>query len=979
MINEPAENGKWTKRPNAAASAMGDNESMFRLLFERSADAMTLVDPLTGLFVDVNEASVRMTGAPNKSALLNSGPAAISPERQPDGSLSAEKVKEVIQRAVDHGSHRFEWVINRLDGQQLPVEIVLTLISGGDRPLVLSVARDITERKHIENELRASQQLLVSIMDNLSVAIYRTGPENQLIFANRAYLRLSGFGSLEEMQRIPREKLYVRPEERARLLQLLKRDGAFRNEEIEYVGHDGKHWWGLTNSVAVRDEQTGQVLYHVGSVADITERKIAQDEIKKLNDSLEQRIAERTKELTASEARLRTILEHAPEAIVVFDGESGIFLNGNQHALELYGCTAEELTKLGPASTSPDFQPDGRRSAEAARDWINQAIAGRTPIFEWVHQHSSGRIVPTEVRLVRLPNEGPPVIRASIIDNTEHKRTEETLRLRSEQIQRHRDVLLQLARADKSDFERTLRTITAVAARTMNIARVSYWSLQDDDRALVCELLHLARNASVDESFKGTRLSAKHAPAYFDALALKRPIVTNDVFAHLATSGFIDGYLRPLGISSLLDVPVWVRGKVIGVICHEHIGPAREWTPEEIDFASSLAALVSLAVEESQRARSESLLRESEEKFRALFEASSQGIMLHDERGYLDANTAAAKMLGYDSPQELLGLNPSVTSPPVQPNGEDTATLARKYIQECLTNGHVRFDWVARRKTGEDIPVEVILTRIQWGGKQIIQAAVNDISQRKQAEAELLKALAREKELGELKSSFVSMVSHEFRTPLGIIQSSAEILDDYLDRLEPGERREQLGSITKNTRRMARLMEEVLLLGRLDAERMQFQPAPLDLAALCRQLVDEAHSTTSQHCPIQFFTSGLPAEANADERLLRHILLNLLTNAVKYSGPGQRVSFHASGKGDVLEFTVIDHGIGIPQADQVRLFEAFQRGSNVGNRQGSGLGLVIVKRCVDLHGGTVTIESKLNVGTTARVTIPNPSANKSTP
>ena len=92
-------------------------------------------------------------------------------------------------------------------------------------------------------------------------------------------------------------------------------------------------------------------------------------------------------------------------------------------------------------------------------------------------------------------------------------------------------------------------------------------------------------------------------------------------------------------------------------------------------------------------------------------------------------------MLGYDSEQELVGLHPAATSPPVQANGEDTATLAQKYIQECLTRGNVRFDWLARRKSGEIIPIEVILTRIQWGGKQIIQAAVNDISQRKRAEA----------------------------------------------------------------------------------------------------------------------------------------------------------------------------------------------------------------------------------------------------
>jgi len=525
------------------------------------------------------------------------------------------------------------------------------------------------------------------------------------------------------------------------------------------------------------------------------------------------------------------------------------------------------------------------------------------------------------------------------------------------------------------------------------------------------------------------------------------------------------------------------------------MGPAREWLPEEIDFASSLAAMVSVAIEESQRARSEQLLRESEEKFkalftlsplgmarvswdgrflqvndsfarilgrtpeevlalsywdvtpreyetremailetiqttgrfgpfdkeylhrdghrvpivisgmlvrnvagtdeiwgiveditqrkqseqalreseekfRALFEASSQGVMLHDENQYLSANPAVVQMFGYESEAELIGLHPRFTSPPTQPSGEDSGPLAEKHIRECLTKGKARFEWVSRRKNGEDFPVEVILTRIQWGGKQIIQAAVNDISHRKQAEQELLNALAREVELGQLKSSFVSMVSHEFRTPLGIIQSSAEILHDYLERLGPDERREQLDSIIKNSRRMAGLMEEVLLLGRLDAGRMNFQPDRLNLQALCRQLVDEAISTTNAQCTIEFFTSGLPEIAYADERLLRHILLNLLTNAVKYSEPGQRVKLHATSRDLGLEFLVEDEGIGIPEEEQSRLFEAFQRGSNVGTRQGTGLGLVIVKRCVDLHEGTITVNSTPGRGTRVQVRLP---------
>lgn len=1107
MISDTNSASKWTERPSASGPAMADTESMFRLLFERSADAMTLQDPRTGAFLDVNEASVRITGAPSKAALLGSTPLTISPARQPDGSRSADKVQEVIQLAIERGSHRFEWVINRFDGVQLPVEIVLTLIRGGDRPLLLSVSRDITERKRTEVELRENQQLLVSVADNISEAIYRTGPNHELTFANRAYLRMSGYDSWEEMRHVPREALYANPADRARLLERLAQDGQFRNQEIEYLRRDGRHWWGLTNSIAVRDESSGNVLYHVGSVADITERKQAEDEIRKLNASLEQRIAARTAELTASEARLRTVVDHAPEAIVVFDGETGRFLSGNKHALNLYGVTDEELTRIGPWDVSPEVQPDGRPSPEAARAWIREAVAGKTPVFEWLHRHRSGRIVPTEVRLVRLPSESRTLLRASIIDNTEHKRIEEALRQRGQQVQKHRDVLLKLARADKSDFDRAVQTITAQAAATLGVARVSYWSLQENDSALVCELLYVGTPQAVDGHFAGTRLSAAESPAYFAALATKRPIAAGDVASHPATGGLVESYLKPLGISSLLDVPVWVRGEVMGVICHEHIGPAREWSAEEIDFASSLAAMVSLALEESQRARSERLLRESEEKFRALFEASSQGVMLHDEHQYLEVNPAIVRILGYDSARELVGLHPSKTSPPIQPNGDDTAVLAQKYIQECLDKGHVRFEWVARRKSGEDIPVEVILTRVQWGGKQIIQAAVNDISERrraeddlrasaarlreseaqfsaafhaspltitiarisdgifveanetflrwagcardqvvgqssqgcgfwvcledrerfwsalqerkavrdfecqmrtregkiytmllsadiieingdphvmivghditerKSAEAELLKTLAREKELGQLKSNFVSMVSHEFRTPLGVIMSSAEILENYLDQLEPEDRREQLQSIRKNTRRMAGLMEEVLLLGMVEAGKLDFKPTALDFPAFCRRLVDELQSATNHKCPIQIATPAEVGMALADERLLQHVFTNLLSNAVKYSPAGSAVHLDVEREGEWVVSRIRDHGMGIPESDMERLFSAFYRGRNAGQVPGTGLGLTIVKRCVELHGGKIKVESVVGRGTTVTVRLPLLAAN----
>lgn len=660
---------------------------------------------------------------------------------------------------------------------------------------------------------------------------------------------------------------------------------------------------------------------HVVVPRDLTERKRAEEEIRRLNTTLEQRVAERTAELRASEAQFRTLVEHAPEAIVVFDGVSGRFEMVNENAVQLFGRSREELVRLTPADVSPPCQPSGRSSADLAREKMDAALAGATPVFEWVCRHSSGRLFSSEVRLVHLPGERCCLVRASIIDQTERKRAEQAL-------------------------------------------------------------------------------------------------------------------------------------------------------------------------------------RESEQKFRALFEATSTGVMIHDEHQYLEVNPAIVRMFGYASAADLIGKNPVITSPPFQPGGVPTAELARQHIADCVQQGTARFEWLARHADGGDFPVEVILTRIVMGGRPLMQAVVNDISERKRAEtelresaerlresearfsaafqaspvfmtisrvsdgrwveandaflnwsgftraevvgrdsrelglwsdaatraqfwgelkasgavrnrecairtrrgalhtvllsgdvieinrephallvavditerkcaeAELLKALAREQELGQLKSSFVSMVSHEFRTPLGVIQSSAEILRDYPDQLDPGERKEHLRSIAKHTRRMADLMEEVLVLGRLDAGKMDCQPAPVSLRSICARLVDEVRPAGEPACPIQLCADALPAEARADERLLRHIFSNLLSNAVKYSEPGRPAQFNVEQDGRDAVFTVRDHGIGIPDSDQAWLFNAFHRGSNVGSRTGTGLGLVIVKRCVELHGGRIRVESKVGEGTTVTVRLP---------
>ena len=221
-----------------------------------------------------------------------------------------------------------------------------------------------------------------------------------------------------------------------------------------------------------------------------------------------------------------------------------------------------------------------------------------------------------------------------------------------------------------------------------------------------------------------------------------------------------------------------------------------------------------------------------------------------------------------------------------------------------------------------------------------------------------------------MKSSFVNMVSHEFRTPLGIIMSAVELIRHYDDRLPPSQRAELHLDIFNSTRHMASPMEQMLVLGRVEAGRVSCNVAPCNLDILAGKLTDECRSATNAKCPITWIADDALHGAKADEALLRHIFTNLLSNAVKYSPDGASVQFTCRREGDLAVFQVMDQGIGIPVADQEKLFEAFQRASNVGEIPGTGLGLVIVKRCVELHGGTIKIDSSAGKGTSFTVCLP---------
>ncbi len=360
---------------------------------------------------------------------------------------------------------------------------------------------------------------------------------------------------------------------------------------------------------------------------------------------------------------------------------------------------------------------------------------------------------------------------------------------------------------------------------------------------------------------------------------------------------------------------------------------------------------------------------DSEAKYRAVVENVSEGILV----------TAAGRIL-YANPRAL-----ALTS-----LDEETAR-SRPFIdfihpddREWVMNNHLRrlrgevvenhYQFRVQHDNCDTRWLEISAVVFEWEGTPATLNFLTDVTDKRRTEDDMRKALAHERELSELKSRFVAVTSHEFRTPLAAILSSVELLDAYGASFPAEERRELLDQIKTAVARMNGMVDQVLLTSRLELGTFSFEAAPLLMPDWLVRVMAELEHGNPQAARISMTCDGLDTPRMADQTLLRHIVVNLLGNALKYSDPDTPVEFAASGVGEHILLRISDRGIGIPEADLPRLFGSFHRGTNVGNISGTGIGLHIVKECIDLHHGTVDVQSKPGVGTTFTVKVMAPLA-----
>jgi PAS domain S-box-containing protein len=363
----------------------------------------------------------------------------------------------------------------------------------------------------------------------------------------------------------------------------------------------------------------------------------------------------------------------------------------------------------------------------------------------------------------------------------------------------------------------------------------------------------------------------------------------------------------------------------------------------------------------------EQQLQESELRYRELFEGIDDAIFVHDSEAYfLDVNEAACRRLGYTRDELLHMKTTDIDAPSYAAGFHDR--LARQLADGGLSD----INGIHITKNGKVIHVDVNSKVITYHGQPAVLSVIRDITQRKQTEENLRSALQKEKELNELKSRFVSMVSHEFRTPLSTILSAAEALKYYNEKLSDEKKIARLDKIALQTQHLTAMLNDILVFSRGEKVGMEFVPAVLDLEPLCQEIAEEIQLADTAKHPIIIHDEGLCAQFVGDEKLIRHIVTNLITNAIKYSPRETAIELGLrcdEANGTVIRVT--DHGIGIPKEDQPHLFEIFHRAANVGTTQGTGLGLAIVKQAVEAHGGTIRFESIVGKGTTFVVALPN--------
>jgi two-component system sensor kinase FixL len=387
----------------------------------------------------------------------------------------------------------------------------------------------------------------------------------------------------------------------------------------------------------------------------------------------------------------------------------------------------------------------------------------------------------------------------------------------------------------------------------------------------------------------------------------------------------------------------------------------------------------------------------------AIIKNAIDGIITIDERGNIESiNPAACKLFDY-TPEDVIGKNVSVLMPPPDKEQHDA------YLQRYQQTGHAHIigigrDVVGLKKDGTRFPFRLGISEVQFSGRKIYAGFIHDTSHQREAEERLKEytthleelieertqdlkstvealqlakeevsfSLDKERELGLLKSRFVSIASHEFRTPLTSVQLSVSLIEKYAGNLNSPSIIKHVGKIKNAVGNLTLILNDFLSLEKLEAGKQEPAYHDFNLVEFSEGIAEEMQVLAKQNQNIIYQHTGTISTVRLDQNLLKNCIVNLVNNAIKYSGENSFIGFTTEINARECIITVSDNGIGIPDVDQKHLFEAFFRAHNTGTIPGTGLGLNIVARYTHLMNGKIDFKSEVNQGTLFTITFPMP-------
>ncbi|MCC6613655.1 MAG: PAS domain S-box protein [Anaerolineae bacterium] len=680
--------------------------------------------------------------------------------------------------------------------------------------------------------------------------------------------------------------------------------------------------------------------------------------------------------LAESEERFRVLSENARDLIFRFRFKP-------TPAFEYVSPSATAITGYTPAEHYADPELGFKLVHPDDRPLLAQVAAGENLehalILRWVRK--DGTIIWTEQRNTPVYDENGELVALEGIarDITQRQQALDALRV-SEGAEREQRQLAEALRDTAAalisavDFDMVMSIILENVARVVphdgtNImlieqeyARPVYW------RGYQPELTSL---------FEEFRVSVVDTPN------LHQMVATGSPFLASHTDLYPDWINQPHTewVKSYVAAPIRSHGTVIGFLNLDSSIPGF-FTETDMHRLQAFADQASLAIEHAQLyeriqhyateleqrvVERTTELQRSEARYRGIIEDQLDLVCRFVEGGVLTFVNQTYCEYFNQAPEELLKKSFFRLVPDTDRN------LIERHIASLNRESPVASIEVAD-------PLADGQTRwVQWSTRMLFDEAGNfveyqgvghDITEQKRAEEQLRQMLEHAMTLSDMKSRYVSMAAHDLRNPLAAIKTSVDIIWQYSARMTGEQKEAKIANIQNSIRAMIDILNDILTLGESEGGGLKFNPASLHLAAFCQNLIDEMKLTTGSTRQIEFSSHGDCGTEYMDAKLLRHILSNLLSNATKYSSDESVIRFTLDCKSDQITLQIQDNGIGIPLADQARLFEAFHRASNAKDVHGTGLGLAIVKQSVDLHGGTITFDSREGVGTTFTVTIP---------